>query len=54
MTDEVREQRTSLRCRLGFHKWVGLRRANGERYAKCDRCGHLDDRGAWWSAPGVQ
>ena len=51
--------RKSLRCRLGFHRWVGRRRTNGERYTVCYRCGRQDehspsDDAVWWSGGASQ
>jgi hypothetical protein len=37
------EPRRSLKCGLGFHRWIGRRRANGERFTECERCGKWDD-----------
>jgi hypothetical protein len=53
MSEDVENPtRTSLRCRLGFHKWLGLRRGSGEKYSLCARCGKVDDDGptTHWSA----
>lgn len=32
----------SLRCRLGFHRWVSAENDLGEPVFMCYRCGHLD------------
>jgi hypothetical protein len=32
---------TSLRCRLGFHRWVEARNDMDEPVFMCLRCGHL-------------
>ena len=32
----------SLRCRLGFHRWVCAENDLGEQVFMCYRCGHLD------------
>jgi hypothetical protein len=44
MTDQT-PRATSIRCRLGFHNWIGRRRGNGDHYVQCSRCDKVEDVG---------
>jgi hypothetical protein len=34
---------TSLRCKVGMHKWVKKTNDEGGRYLECSRCGKEDN-----------
>ncbi|TDD67842.1 hypothetical protein E1262_17665 [Jiangella aurantiaca] len=45
--------RKSLRCWLGWHKWVSKSNEDGTRYIGCARCPkQTDDPGPWGPIPG--
>jgi len=36
-----------IRCSLGWHRWRAFHTDDGDRYAKCTKCGKILDIDGW-------